>query len=94
VELGLRLADLPLAPGVEAVAASSGRDPLELAAASGDDYELLVCAPPERRGELEQAAAWVGVGLSWLGEASAGRGTVLTAPDGTPVRGLAGYEHR
>jgi thiamine-monophosphate kinase len=94
VELGLRLADLPLAPGVEAVAESSGRDPLELAAGSGDDYELLVCAPPERRGELERAAASVGVGLSWLGEASAGGGAILTAPDGTPVRGLAGYEHR
>src|SRR3954449_5316309 len=34
VQLVLRLAPLPLAPGVEAVAESSGRDALELAAAS------------------------------------------------------------
>jgi thiamine-monophosphate kinase len=94
VELRLRLSDLPLAPGLEAVAAASGRDPLELAAASGDDYELLVCAPPDQRGELERAAASAGTALSWLGEAGPGGGTRFTAADGTPVRGLAGYEHR
>jgi thiamine-monophosphate kinase len=94
VELRLRLSDLPLAPGVEAVAESSGRDPVELAAASGDDYELLLCAPPERRVDLERAAADTGAALSWLGETARGGGAVLTGPNGTAVAGLGGYEHR
>jgi thiamine-monophosphate kinase len=94
VELRLRLADLPLAPGVERVAEASGRDSLKIAACAGDDYELLVCAPPERRGALEEAAASAGVPLSWLGEVGAGSGAVFTGRDGAPVRGLVGYEHR
>jgi thiamine-monophosphate kinase len=94
VELALRLADLPLAPGVDAVARSTGRDPHELAATGGDDYELLVCAPPQRRGDLDRAAAEADVSLTWLGEARAGAGAVFTGADGAPVGALAGYEHR
>jgi thiamine-monophosphate kinase len=94
VELSLRLGDLPLAPGVEAVARATGRDPHELAASAGEDYELLVCAPPDRCDALEEAAASAGAPLSWLGETGPGRGAVFTAPDGTPVHGLAGFEHR
>ena len=48
---------LPIAPGVAAVAEGAGMDPLELAAGAGDDYELLVAAPPDRAAELERAAA-------------------------------------
>jgi thiamine-monophosphate kinase len=90
----VRLDALPLAPGVEAVAEAAGRDPIELAATAGDDYELLVCAPPERRAELEAAAAAADVPLAWLGETRAGSGAVFTDATGAPVRGLAGYEHR
>jgi thiamine-monophosphate kinase len=93
VELRLRLADLPLARGVEEVASAAGRDPLELAATAGDDYELLVTVPPHRAAELEEAVARCGAPLSWLGEAGSGRGAVLTAPDGEPAA-LRGYEHR
>jgi thiamine-monophosphate kinase len=77
VELRVRLGDLPRARGVSA----------EQAATGGDDYELLVTVPPARRGAAEAAAP-----LTWIGEASAGRGLVLLGPDG-PVSGLRGYEH-
>jgi thiamine-monophosphate kinase len=77
VELRIRLADLPLAPGVAAEAAASG----------GDDYELLVAVPPARRGDAEGAAA-----LTWIGEVGRGAGLVLVGPEG-PVEGLSGYEH-
>jgi thiamine monophosphate kinase len=53
----------------------------------GDDYELLVAVPPDRREDAERAAP-----LTWIGEASAGRGLLLIGPDG-PVSGLRGYEH-
>jgi thiamine-monophosphate kinase len=77
VELRVELERVPTAPGVGAEAAVTG----------GDDYELLVCVPPERREAAEAAAP-----LTWIGEVSAGGGLLLLGQDG-PVRGLRGYEH-
>jgi thiamine-monophosphate kinase len=77
VELRVRLDAVPRPPGVTAEDAVSG----------GDDYELLVTVPPERRVAAEKAAA-----LTWIGEVSSGEGLVLLGPRG-PVRGLSGYEH-
>jgi thiamine-monophosphate kinase len=91
--LTIELARLPVAPGVEAVAESAGRDALELAAGSGDDYELLVTAPAARGAALGEAVAAVGVSLTRLGRAEAGAGIVLRAVDGGTVE-LGGYEHQ
>jgi thiamine-monophosphate kinase len=92
--LELRLADLPMAPGVETVAQACERDPLELAATEGDDYELLFTAPPDRAAGIERAAATTGAQVSWLGDVRAGGGLVeLRAPGGRLVE-LSGYEHR
>jgi thiamine-monophosphate kinase len=92
VALELRLADLPVAPGVEAVARARGRDPLELAATAGDDYELLFTAPPANRAAVERAAADAGARVSWLGDLRPGGGVALRAADGGVVE-LSGYEH-
>ena len=75
--LRVRLDDVPLAPGVT----------VETAVTGGDDYELLVTVPPERRAGAEEAAA-----LTWIGEVAEGSGLVLLGPHG-PVEGLQGYEH-
>jgi thiamine-monophosphate kinase len=75
--LRVRLDDVPLAPGVTVEAAVTG----------GDDYELLVTVPPERRAGAEEAAA-----LTWIGEVAEGSGLVLLGQHG-PVEGLSGYEH-
>jgi thiamine-monophosphate kinase len=75
--LRVRLDDVPLAPGVTVEAAVTG----------GDDYELLVTVPPERRAGAEEAAA-----LTWIGEVAEGSGLVLLGQHG-PVKGLSGYEH-
>jgi thiamine-monophosphate kinase len=84
VTLDLRLADLPLAAGVE-----SAVD----AATAGDDYELLFTAPPESRAAVERAAAATGTRVSWLGDVHAGGPVArLHAADGTVVD-LSGYEH-
>ena len=92
VQLRLRLADIPLTDGVEEVAGAGEMSAAELAATAGDDYELLVAGPPERREELERAAASAGTSLTWLGEVVAGSGAVLLDAEGEPVA-LRGYEH-
>jgi thiamine-monophosphate kinase len=83
VQLEVRLPDLPLAPGVEAVAR---------AAAGGDDYELLFTAAPERREASEAAARAAGGEVAWIGSVAAGAGLRLLGPGGEQVA-LAGYEH-
>jgi thiamine-monophosphate kinase len=92
VAIEVRLEAMPVAAGVEAVAAAAGRDPLELAATGGDDYELLLTAPPERREAVEQAARSAGTWVRWLGRVGPGAGVVLVGPGGEPVE-LAGFEH-
>jgi thiamine-monophosphate kinase len=85
-------ADLPLGPGVAEVAAEAGRDPLEMAASGGEDYELLASLPRDR---LDRALAVVGAEaegrLTPVGELAAGQGTEIRLPDGTPVRS-AGFD--
>ncbi|HKP91699.1 MAG TPA: thiamine-phosphate kinase [Thermoleophilaceae bacterium] len=88
----VRLADLPLAPGVEAVARTAGRDPHELAATGGDDYELLFTVPPDRREAAEAAARHAGTTVAWIGSVAPGAGVRLLDAAGEPVD-LAGYEH-
>ena len=84
----VRLPDLPLAPGVREVASAAGRDPAELAATAGDDYELLFAAPAARRNAVERAVADV----SWIGEVGEGEGLELVDGEGRAVP-LRGYEH-
>jgi thiamine-monophosphate kinase len=87
VAIEISLEAMPVAAGVEAIAAKLGEDPLELAATGGDDYELLFSAPPERRSAIETAA-----NVSWLGRVEAGAGLRLVGPGGAPVH-LRGFEH-
>ena len=80
---------LPLQEGVAEVAAATDRDPRELAATGGEDFELLVAAPPEA-GEALAAE-----GVRWIGRARAADGPAeaLLLRDGRPVA-WRGYEHR
>ncbi len=78
--VGLRIeaASLPIEAGVAELAAEAGRDPLELAACGGEDYELLATLPRDR---LDAAAAAVtaqgGTTLTRIGEAVAGEGVEI-----------------
>jgi len=89
VGMELDLSLVPLAPGVQAAAAAAGRDALELAATGGEDFELLVTVPPERREGAERAASDAGPGLTWLGEVVPGSEVELR---GAPAD-LRGFEH-
>lgn len=91
--LEIDLGRLPLAPGVADVATQLGRDPLELAATAGEDYELCVCIPPDRRAVAEAAVA--STGLTWIGSVRAGEpGAVLRRGGSDADRAaLRGYAH-
>jgi thiamine-monophosphate kinase len=81
VALTIRLADVPLADGVTDVARAVGREPAELAATGGDDYELLVTIKPERANEAP--------GVTWIGEVKEGSGVSFEGASGE----LRGFEH-
>jgi thiamine-monophosphate kinase len=88
VRIVLDAAALPLADGVAELAWALSRDPAELAATGGEDFELLVCVPPERRAAAEAAA-----GITWIGEVAEGAPAVewRGAPSG--AAGWRGFEH-
>jgi thiamine-monophosphate kinase len=88
VRLTLDPAALPLAPGVADVARALGRDPLELAATGGEDFELCACVAPEDRAAAEAAAD-----VTWIGEVVAGEPGVewVRAPSG--AADWRGFEH-
>ena len=91
--LEVTLSELPLAEGVAEAALAAGRDPLELAVTGGEDFELLLTAPPARREELEQAAGSVGVALTWIGSVTEGHPPArLLDSSGQPLD-LHGFEH-
>jgi thiamine-monophosphate kinase len=91
LRLELSLASLPLADGVELVAARLGVDPRSFAATAGDDYELCCCVPATAAAALEAAWPSAGVGLTWIGAVVEGpAGVTFTDTD----RDLSGFEHR
>jgi thiamine-monophosphate kinase len=80
VEIAIDAKSLPVAAGVAEVAAAAGRDRLEMVAAGGEDYELLVTLAPEA---LDAARAQLGtVGLTAIGQVETGSGARLSGPDG------------
>ena len=84
---------LPLAKGVAEVAAAVGRDPLELAASGGEDYELLAALSPQR---LQEASARIGAAaettLTRIGEVDVGRGVEIRLPGGELLESR-GFDH-
>ncbi len=90
VGLEIDLERVPVQSGVAEVAAAAGRDPLDLVAAAGEDYELLVTLPSGRAGEAADAVAAAGSTLTVIGEVNAGDGVVLSGPEGP--RDTGGYD--
>jgi thiamine-monophosphate kinase len=91
VALVLDAAALPVDEPTAAVARALGREPAELAATGGEDYELCVCAPPERRRVVEAAAG--DAGLTWIGAVAAGKPAVVWRNAPPTARDWRGWEH-
>jgi thiamine-monophosphate kinase len=90
--LRIELERLPVPAPVAEIAEALGTDVLELAATGGEDYELLFCAPEERRSEIEQAEA-----VTWIGDVRAPRGDESPGASfeetGQPRRLGRGFRH-
>jgi thiamine-monophosphate kinase len=90
VRVELSLGSLPVAPGVEEVAAHLGGDHRSFAATAGDDYELCACVPAASAEGLQAAWPTSNASLTRIGTVAAGRPEVTF----TDVeRELFGYEH-
>jgi thiamine-monophosphate kinase len=92
VSMRIELEGLPVQPGVAELAAAAGLDPIDLAAGSGEDYELLVALDPERIPAAVAGVGRTGTTLSVIGEVVEGRGVELRGPDGH-LRSPAGFQH-
>jgi thiamine-monophosphate kinase len=75
-------ARLPIAAGVEEVAAAAGIDPVQLAVSGGEDYELLAALPPERLEEAVRAVADSGIELTPVGELDGSGAVEIRLPGG------------
>ena len=96
--VGIRLDGdaVPVAPAAIEVARELKREPLELALASGEEFELVVAIPPsELSRTLDHVAAVTGTLVTRIGEVvDPARGCTLARGDGTEVPlERAGYEH-
>ena len=88
----LRLASLPLSPSVAKAVIEDGDWSLPLA--SGDDYELCFCIPPQRVDAIADLAARVGCSLTQIGRIREDRDLTCLGPDGRPVRlSRMGFDH-
>ena len=72
IGFAIALERVPIQGGVAEVAAAVGADSFDLAAAGGEDYELLATIAPERFEAAAQAVAATGVSLTTVGEVTGG----------------------
>jgi thiamine-monophosphate kinase len=86
VRLEINLERLPVAAAVAAVGATAGVDPLELATAGGEDYELLASVPSERVAAAVAAVGETELALTPVGRVATGRGVSLRDAAGRELR--------
>ena len=88
----LELERLPLARGFARQCARHGLDPLQLALAGGEDYELLFCAPA-RGPSAARLAARLGCRVTEIGRVRKGRGLALFRGGVRTSAPPEGFEH-
>ena len=95
VGIEIDLGAVPVGEGVEEVAAAAGRDPLDLVAAGGEDYELLCAVPRAAIDACTDAVRDAGADLHEIGRAgqSVGGGRVLLRLPGGRSAPASGHDH-
>jgi thiamine-monophosphate kinase len=94
--VGARLAaeNLPLSPGVRAVARMVGKDLMELALQGGEDYRLLFTAAPAQASRVPETFAQAGLEApSGIGEISPGKEVVLITGKKEKIISGGGFDH-
>ena len=89
--LEIELERVPIQAGVGEVAEAAGADPLDLALAGGEDYELLATLPPKVHEAAREAVASTGSSLAVIGEVSSTGDLTLSGLDGG--RTPEGFDH-
>jgi thiamine-monophosphate kinase len=92
VAIEVDLDALPIEEGVDMVAAALGTDALELGAAGGEDYELLLTAAEADAARVEAAASEAKAPVTWIGRVLPGDGVRLLDAAGNE-RPLRGWDH-
>jgi thiamine-monophosphate kinase len=93
VALEIDAGSLPLAKGVAEAAAAAGRDPLKLAVAGGEDYELLAALPADALGEASLRMGEASeTTLAPIGKVLSGAGVELRLPEGGRLE-AEGHDH-
>jgi thiamine-monophosphate kinase len=93
VRLTLDRDRLPVSPALAEFAAAEGLDPIELAVAGGDDYELLFTVRETDAPRLAERAASLGVPVRAVGRAGVGSGVRLVDERGERDIASLGHDH-
>ena len=94
--VGARLAaeDIPISPGVRAVAQITGKDPLDMALQGGEDYQLLFTSPPAKASQVSEIFTQTGLLVpSRIGQISHGKEVVLITEKKEKIISGGGYDH-
>jgi thiamine-monophosphate kinase len=92
-DVGFRLDELPIAPGVEMFAEMHGLDPVELALYGGEEYELLVTLKPKLWQKAKKAVEKVGGSLNKVGRVTEEKQILLKTDGKTVTIEARGWEH-
>jgi thiamine-monophosphate kinase len=92
VRAEIELDSVPIQAGVREVAAAAELDPRDLAAAGGEDYELLAVIPTDLVDAAATAASSAGAALTVVGRTTRGKGVELRDVSGS-VRPPSGFDH-
>jgi thiamine-monophosphate kinase len=82
---------LPLSRALHLLAEMESLDPVDLALAGGDDYELLFTVPEDAAESLDAHRGELGVPVTRIGTVEAGSGAILR--DGASERDIASLGH-
>jgi len=93
VRLVIESESLPVSRALQAFAALAGRDPVEMALAGGDDYELLFTTRAERAGRFADPPAEWGAPVRRVGRIESGEGAFFEEARGLRPIGDLGFDH-